>query len=150
MKKIQLDKAASSTVMPASKSSTDLQFPSSIGSPVRSQSLLSPSGETEAFRIHWVIKSNKKQQQWAATQLWKSPLQNTKSWEWRAALPHPWDYFNGMFMNSSQTPFRRVNREVLGERSTISSLKATYEERSHGQSGGHHSVRATQSFNINS
>lgn len=50
MKKIQLDKAASSTDMPARKSTTDLHFPSSVGSPVRSQSLLSPSGETKAFR----------------------------------------------------------------------------------------------------
>lgn len=56
------------------QNNTDLHFPSSVGSPVRSQSVLSPSGETEAFRSSL---SHQKQQRAAAagchTALEKSP-----------------------------------------------------------------------------
>lgn len=43
------------------------------------------------------------------------------------------------WMDSPQraSSFRRVNREVVGDSSMTSSLKATYQQLSHRQSGGH-------------
>lgn len=58
-------------------------------------------------------------------------------------LAHPWEYLNGMDQFTSNfraSSFRRLTGRWWAS-STISCSKATYQERSHGQSGRHWRVR---------